>query len=101
MQEAADEVHNELVIPNVSGSTMSERMVVANLSLYNLTGMDDQSRETLEYIKQEDARAFQISMSIAGKSFKKLSSRRNNIARSLWMAKTNAAISQTFINDIE
>ena len=101
MREAADEVHNGLAIPNVPGSTMSERMAVANLALHSLAGIDDQSRETLEYIKQEDARVFEISMSTTGKSFKELSARRNSIARSLWMAKTKAAISQTFIDDIE
>jgi hypothetical protein len=33
------------------------------------------------------------------KSFKELSARQNSIARSLWMAKTNACIAQTFNDD--
>ena len=41
MREAADEMHNGLAIPNVSGSTMSERMTVTNLALHNLAGIDD------------------------------------------------------------
>ena len=76
-------------------------MAVANLALHSLAGIDDASRETLEYIKQEDAMAFEISMSTTGKSFKELSARRNGIARSLWMAKTKACIAQTFIDDEE
>ena len=91
IREAADEVHNGLDIPNVSGSTMSERMTVANLTLQNLAGIDDQSRETLEYIKQEDVRVFEISMSTAGKSFKELSARQSSMANNFWMAKTKAA----------
>ena len=99
MREAQNEVHNGLANSHVRGSSMSERMAVANLALHNLAGIDEQSRETLEYIKQEDAMAFEISMSTIGKSFKELSARRNSIARSLWMAKTKACIAQTFIRD--
>ena len=101
MREATDEVHNGLAIPTMPGSSMSERMAVANLALHSLAGIDDQSRKTLEYIKQQDAMAFEISMSTTGKSFKELSARRNSIARSLWMAKTKASIAQTFIDDVE
>ena len=41
MREAADEMHNGLAIPNVSSLIMSEQMVVTNLSLHNLAGIDD------------------------------------------------------------
>ena len=101
MREATDEVHNGLAIPQVPGSSMREQMAMANLALHSLAGIDDESRETLEYIKQEDGMAFDISMSTAGKSFKELSVRRNDIARSLWMAKIKACIAQTFIDDEE
>ena len=101
MREATNEVHNGLAIPQVAGSSMRERLAVANLALHSLAGINDESRETLEYFKQQDAIAFEISMSIAGKSFKELSARRNVIARSLWMAKTKANIAQTFIDDEE
>ena len=99
LREATDDVHNGLAIPNVSGSSMQERIAVANLALHSLAGIDDNSRETLEFIKQEDAREFEISMSTGGKSFKELSARRNSIARSLWMAKTKACIAETFIDE--
>jgi hypothetical protein len=101
MREATEEVHTGLAVPKVSGVSMRERMAVANLALHSLAGIDDNSREILEYIKQEDARAFEITMSTAGKSFKELSSRRNSIAKSLWMAKTKSCVAQTFINDEE
>ena len=101
MREATEEVHNGLAIPKMPSSSMCERMAVANLALHSLAGIDDQTRETLEYIKQEDAREFEITMSTAGKSFKELSARRNSIARSLWMAKTKACIAETFIDEDE
>ena len=101
MREATNEVQNGLAMSHVPGSSMSERMAVANLALHSLAGIDEHSRETLEYIKQEDAMAVEISMSTVGKSFKELSARRNSIARSLWMAKTKACVAQTFIGDEE
>ena len=55
MREASDEVHNGLAIPNVPGQSIQERRAVANLALHSLAGIDDTSRETLEFIKQEDA----------------------------------------------
>ena len=55
IREASDEVHNGLVIPKVSGQSIQEWMIVVNLILYSLAGIDDTSRETLEYIKQDDA----------------------------------------------
>lgn len=33
---------------------MRERMTVANLALHSLADIDDESQETLKYIKQED-----------------------------------------------
>ena len=101
MRKATNEVHNGLAIPKLPSSSTSERMAVTNLALHSLAGIDDQSRETLEYIKQENARAFEIAMGTARKSAKELSARRNGTARSLWMAKTKTCIAQTFIDDEE
>ena len=104
MREATDEVHNGLAIPQVPDSSMRERMAVANLALHSVAGIDDKSRKFLEYFKQQDAMAFEISMSIAGKSFKELSERRNDIAliaKNLWMTTTKANIAQIFIDDEE
>ena len=99
LREATDDVHNGLATPKVVGSSIQERLAVANLALHSLAGIDDNSRETLEFIKQEDAREFEIAMGTCGKTFKELSAKRNNIARSLWMAKTKACIAETFIDD--
>ena len=99
LREAQDDVHNGLAIPRVPGSSIQERLAVANLALHSLAGIDENSRETLEFIKQEDAREFEIAMGTNGKSFKELSARRNSIARSLWMAKTKACIAETFIDE--
>lgn len=76
-------MHNGLAIVKVPGASIHERMTVANLTFHSLAGIDDQSRETLEYIKQEDAMTFQIVISTAKESFKELSARRNNIVMSL------------------
>ena len=92
-------MHNGLAIPQVSGSFMCERMTDANLTLYNLADIADQSWKTLEFIKQEDAMAFEISMSTTEKSFKELSARQNNIERNLWQAKIKSCIAETFINE--
>lgn len=78
---------------------MHERIAVTNLTLHSLAGIDDQSRETLEYIKQEDAMSFEITVSNGEKLFKELSIRRNSITKNFWMAKTKACIAQTFIDD--
>ena len=99
MREATDDVHNGLAIPNVPGASMRERIAVANLALTSLAGIDDNSRERLESIKQENARDFEITMGTQGKTFKELSARRNSIARSLWMAKTKASIAEIFIDE--
>jgi hypothetical protein len=99
MREATEEVHNGLTIPNILGSFMCERMAVANLALQSLAGIDDNLRESLEQIKQEDASTLEIAMRTAEKSFKELSARRNSIAKSLWVAKTKSCIAQTFIDE--
>ena len=99
LREATDDVHNGFAIPHIPGTSMRERLAVANLALHNLAGIDDNSRETLEFIKQENATHFDIAMDTGGKSFKEFSARRNNIARSLWMAKTKACIAETFIDE--
>ena len=101
LREATDDVHNGLAIPNITGSSMRERLAVANLALHSLPRIDDNSRETLEFIKQENARKFEVAMGTGGKTFKELSARRNSIAKRLWMAKTKACIAETFINDRE
>ena len=51
IREATTEVQNGLATAQVPGASMLERMAVANLALHSLAGIDDQSRETLEYIK--------------------------------------------------
>ena len=99
MREASDEVHNGLAIPKVPGSSLQERLAIANLALHSLAGIDDSSRETLDQLKQEEAKDFEITMGTSGKTFKELSARRNSIAKSLWMAKTKACIAETFIDD--
>ena len=101
MREAGDEVHNGLAIPNVSGQSRQERIAVANLALHSLAGIDETSRETLEYIKQEDANDFEIAMTMAGKTFKELSARRNSIAKSWWKTKTKFCIAEILIDDQE
>ena len=83
-QEASDEVHNGLTAPRVLGTSTSERMAVANYALQSLAGIDESSRETLKYYKQEATKEFEIAMGTAGKTSKELSARRNGIARSLW-----------------
>ena len=50
MREATDEVHNGLAIAKVLSTSMQKRLVVENLTLHNLACIDDNSRETLEYI---------------------------------------------------
>jgi hypothetical protein len=69
-----------------------DELAVANHALHSLAGIEESSRETLEYIKQDAAREFQILMTIGGKIAKELCARRNEIAKSLWMAKTKACV---------
>ena len=101
LQEATHEVHDALAMGTAAAATGQERMAVANDALHTLAGIDDSSRETLEYFKQECAREFEIAMSTGGKSTKELCARRNGIARSLWMAKTKATVVQTFPTSID
>ena len=96
LQEATHEVHDGLAMGTTAGATGAERFAVANHALHTLAGIDENSRETLEYLKQECAREFEIAMATGGKTSKELCARRNEIARSLWMAKTKAAVAQTF-----
>ena len=72
MQEAAEEVHNGLTMGIVSRPSSYERLVVANHALHSLADIEENSRDTLEYISQEAARELQISMSTDGKTFKEL-----------------------------
>lgn len=62
---------------------MRKRMAITNSAIHSLAGIDDQSREALEHMKQEDAMAFEFIMNTTGKSFKELSVRQNSIAQSL------------------
>lgn len=101
MQEATDEVHHGMIAARVPGTSTSERVAVANNALESLAGIDESSRETLEFYKQEAAKHFQIAMGTHGKTPKELSARRNDIVRSLWMAKCKASIAETFTNDNE
>ena len=96
LQEATHEVHDGLAMGTTAGATGAERLAVANHALHTLAGIDENSRETLEYLKQECAKEFEIAIATGGKSSKELCARRNGIARSLWMAKTKAAVAQTF-----
>jgi hypothetical protein len=76
-------------------------LAVANHVLHSLAGIEESSRKTLEYIKQEAAREFQILMTIGDKIAKELCARRNGIAKSLWMVKINACMAKTFSIDVD
>ena len=99
MQEATDEVHTGMSHNLGASTSTQERMAVANDALESLAGIDENARESLEYIKQEAAMEFEIAMGTGGKTFKELCGRRNAISRSLWMAKTKACIAETFTMD--
>jgi hypothetical protein len=71
-------------------------LVIANHAFTSLAAIDNNYRETLEYMKQECVKELQIAMGTGGKTSKELSARRNRIAKSLWMAKTKACIAETF-----
>ena len=101
MQEAAEEVHNGLTLERVSGPSSHKTLVVVNHALHSLAGFEENSKDTLEYMSQEAAKEFQISMSTDGKTFKELCARKNGIARSLWLAKTKACIAEMFRMDVE
>ena len=101
MQEVAEEVYNELTMGRVSGPTTHERFAVANHALHSLAGIEENSRDTLEYILQEAAKEFHFSISTDDKTFKELCARRNGIARSMWLAKTTACVAETFPMDFD
>lgn len=55
MQEASDEVHNGLTLGKFPRASIQKRFAVANHALHSLAGIEENSREMLEYIKQEVA----------------------------------------------
>ena len=55
MQEAQEDVHNGLVNVTTTGQTTNERLAVANHALQSLAGIEETSRDTLEYLSQEAA----------------------------------------------
>ena len=83
MHEATDEVHKGLTLNKVLGTSTQERLAVASHALHSLAGIDDSCKETLEYIKQEVAKEFEIAKGIGGKTSKELCARINGIAKSL------------------
>ena len=83
MQEVTNEVHDTLDIGTASSASGQEMFAVGNNGIHTLAGIDDNSRETLEYFKQECVREFEIAMSMGVKSAKKLCAIINGIARSL------------------
>lgn len=74
---------------------------MANHILHSLAGIHEDSRESLEWMKQEAVKEYQITMSTGGKTSKELYAIRNDIARSLWMAKSKACIGETFPMDVD
>lgn len=82
-------------VPRISSR---EKLAEANHIFHSLAGIDEDSRESLDWMKQEAVKEYQITMSTGGKTSKELCARRNDIARHLWMAKTKASIAQTFFN---
>ena len=83
MQKTTEEVHNGLTQGRFLGAPSHERLPVTNHALHTLADMEDTSEDTLEYMSQEAAREFQISMSTNDNTYKGLCARRNSIARSL------------------
>ena len=92
-------MQSNLAAVRVPTLSMQEKLAVANLTLHSLADIDENLRESLEYIKQETTMEFEIEMSTGEKTLKKLSARQNMIARFLWKTKTNACIDETFIQD--
>lgn len=68
-----------------------------NHAPHSLADIDDNSRETLEYIKHEVAKEYQISMSISGKTSKKLCARRIDIAKVCGWQRQRHALHKCFI----
>jgi hypothetical protein len=66
LQEATHEIHDGLAMRTTAGATGAERLAVANAALQTLAGIDENSRETLEYFKQECAKKFNCSKSMDG-----------------------------------
>ena len=66
LQEATTEVHDGLASGTASGATGQERLAVANHALHTLAAIDENSRETLEYLKHECAREFEIAIDMGG-----------------------------------
>ena len=56
---------------------------MANNVLHTLAGIYESSRKTLEYLKQECVREFEIPMSTGDKTAKQLCARKNDIVRNL------------------
>lgn len=74
-------------------------LAVANNTLHTLARIDENFRETLEYLKQECAREFEIAMSTWANTTKELCARINGIARSLLMTKIKLCMTQIFSID--
>ena len=98
IREAMEDVQSGMSVVR-AGISMQEKVAIANLVLHSLAGSDENSREGLEYMKQEAVVNFEIQIGIGDQTFKKLSARRNNLARNLWKANTKASIDETFIAD--
>ena len=58
MFEATTEVHNEMSMPRVHGTSTQKRLAVANHALHSLAAIDEHSREPLEFDKQEETNEF-------------------------------------------
>jgi hypothetical protein len=54
----------------ILGTSTRERLAVANHALHSLAGIDESNMESLEYMKQEAANEFQITMDTSGKTSK-------------------------------
>lgn len=101
MREALDEVHNDLTLVKVPGASSKERLAFANHVLHNLVGIEENSKETLEYLKQKLQENFKYLMSTGDKTFRELCTKRNTIAKSLWQTKTKMCVAQTFPMDVK
>ena len=98
IREATEDVQSGLSAVR-AGISMREKVAVANSALHSLAGIDENSREGLEYMKQEATVDFEIQMGTGGQTFQELSARRNSLAKILWKATTKASIDDTFIAD--
>jgi hypothetical protein len=89
-------MHKRLVIARVQSAFIHERLVIAKLALHSLANIDNNSKKTHKYIKQEAAMKFEIAMGTGDKTFKDFCARQNNIAKNIWMTKTKTCIAQIF-----